>query len=1128
MKRLLIANRGEIAIRIARAANALGIETVAVYSEDDASSLHVRRADTAQLLPGQGARAYLDIDAVLATAETAGCDALHPGYGFLSENSDFAARCTAQGVRFVGPRAEALAMFGDKVQARALAERCSVPTLRGSGVAESLESAAAFFESLPTGSAVMVKAVGGGGGRGMRIVESIDELEKAYTRCRSEAKLGFGNDAVYLEELIRRARHIEVQVIGDGTGAASHLWERECTLQRRHQKLVEIAPSPELPKPVRNRLTDAAVRMAADVRYDSLGTFEFLVDAQDPERLFFIEANARLQVEHTVTEEVTGIDLVQAQLRVAKGQSLRELGLEQDKISEPRGFAIQCRVNMETMAANGMAKPSGGTLAVFEVPAGPGVRTDTFGYSGYTTSPRFDSLLAKVIVHSTGPDFASALVKTERALGEFRIEGVGTNLEFLRALLSHPDVAAGRSYTRFVEDQVASLLERMPQPEPASEAEAAGDSQLAGVKLNTDDPLALLDYGKSAATPGASSQPDAPPPAAAIVPGPDGTIPVSSPVQGTIVSIDIAEGDLVPEGTQLLVMESMKMEHVVRAPASGLVRQLPLSVGDTVYEGHPLLFLEEREVAANESAVEAEVDLDRIRPDLAEAIERHSYGLDQNRPEAVAKRHKIGSRTARENVDDLCDPGTFIEYGALVIAAQRRRRSLDDLRNNTPSDGMIAGIGSVNGDLFEDAESRCTIVSYDYMVLAGTQGGQNHRKKDRMFHLCQEWKLPLIFFTEGGGGRPGDTDGMAMWGLDIPTFRALGKLSGLVPIVAINSGRCFAGNAAILGCCAVVIATKNSNIGMGGPAMIEGGGLGIFRPEEVGPIEVQAPNGVVDIVVEDEAEAVEVAKKYLSYFQGPLSDWEYADQRLLRNAIPENRLRMYDVREVIETLADTDSVLELRRDYGLGMVTSLVRVEGRPMGVIANNPAHLAGAIDSDGSDKAARFMQLCDAFDIPILMLADTPGMMVGPEVEKTALVRHCSRLFVTGANVTVPTMTIVLRKAYGLGVQAMAAGSFAAPLFSIAWPTAEFGGMGLEGAAKLGHRKELQALTDPAERKAEFDRLVAHYYDLGKAVNTASAFEIDDVIDPADSRYWITRGLKSLPPTTRDAKKRPNIDTW
>ncbi len=1137
---LLVANRGEIAIRIMRAAGELGIRTVAIFSDDDAYSLHTRKSDRAVALHAAGARAYLDAENILAIARDAGCEAIHPGYGFLSEKADFARRCHERGITFVGPRPELLELFGDKVQARALARRCDVPVLPGTEGPATLDDARHLFSSLGNGAAIMIKAVAGGGGRGMRAVHRVEDLAEAYRRCESEARASFGNGAVYVEQLIPRARHLEVQIIGDGTGAVTHLWERECSIQRRHQKIVEIAPSPGLPAATRDRLTAAAVRLAREVRYDNLGTFEFLVDATRGEgepAIAFIEANPRLQVEHTVTEQVTGIDLVKTQLQLASGLSLADLRLTQSEIPPPRGFAIQVRINMETMTDDGGAKPAAGTLSAFEPPSGPGIRVDTFGYSGYATNSNFDSLLAKLIAHSPSADFADAVAKTYRALCEFKIEGVKTNLGFLQNLIRHPEFAANRTYTRFIEDHLADLVKSDSATDAhqrlfveRSGPSGVSDPKLAGVKINSSDPLAVLHHGKSASAAIAGN----PSPAVAAVEshgivGPENTVAISAPMQGTIVSIDAREGDRVHSGRQLFVMEAMKMEHVIRAHVDGIVRQISVAVGDTVFEGHPLAFIEEADVGVAESAETEEADLDRIRPDLAEAHQRHAAGLDPARPEAVARRRKTSQRTARENMEDLCDPGTFVEYGPLVIAAQRRRRAIDDLIKNTPADGMIAGLGRVNGAIVEESKANCVLMSYDYTVLAGTQGTQNHRKKDRMFEIAEKQRLPVVFFTEGGGGRPGDTDGVGVAGLDCLAFSYWGGLSGLVPLVGINSGRCFAGNAAILGCCDVVIATQNSNIGMGGPAMIEGGGLGIFRPEEVGPMSVQVPNGVVDIAVADEAEAVKTAKKYLSYFQGSTRDWQCTDQRLLRAIIPENRLRIYDVREIIETLADAGSVLEIRRHFGLGMVTALIRIEGRPVGLIANNPMHLAGAIDSNGADKAARFMQLCDAFDIPILFLCDTPGIMVGPEVEKTALVRHAARMFVIGASITVPFFTIVLRKGYGLGAQAMAGGSFRAPLFTVAWPTGEFGGMGLEGAVKLGYRKELAAVEDPAKRRDLFGEMVARMYQHGKAVNTASHFEIDDVIDPVESRRWIVAGLRSVPSSPpRTGKKRPCVDTW
>ena len=541
---------------------------------------------------------------------------------------------------------------------------------------------------------------------------------------------------------------------------------------------------------------------------------------------------------------------------------------------------------------------------------------------------------------------------------------------------------------------------------------------------------------------------------------------------------------------------------------------------------------DKEETAAEKNAppVKKETDSNSIRPELAEVIARHAFGLDENRPDAVAKRQKKNQRTARANVEDLCDTGGFVEYGALAIAAQRGRRSLDDLISNTPADGLIAGIGSVNGSLFGDDKTRCMVMAYDYTVLAGTQGYFNHKKMDRMLKLAQEQRLPLVFFAEGGGGRPGDVDasGVMVAGLDLSTFASFAGLSGTVPVIGVVSGYCFAGNAALLGCCDVIIATKNSNIGMGGPVMIEGGGLGVFKPEEVGPMDVQTQNGVVDIEVADDIEAVAVAKQYLSYFQGTTSQWEAADQLRLRNLIPENRKRAYNVRIIIKALADTDSFLELRPKFGPGMITGFLKIEGRPFGVIANNCMHMAGAIEAEGADKAARLMQLCNVHGLPILSLCDTPGFMVGPEIEKRAQVRHVCRMFVNGAHVTVPYFTVILRRGYGLGAMAMAKGGFHESIFTVAWPTGEFGGMGLEGAVKAGFKKELAAIENLEEREALYEKLVAQLYERGKAINMASYLEIDAVIDPADTRNWIIQGLKSAPARQPQESSHSFVDPW
>src|SRR5688572_22768510 len=650
--KLLIANRGEIAIRIARAAADLGVPTVAVYSEDDSRSLHLRVADEFQALPGRGAAAYLDAEAVIAAATASGCDALHPGYGFLAERDDFARRCAEAGLTFVGPDVAHLELFGDKARARIAAAAASVPVIRGLDHAVTLAEARAFFASLGPGSGMIVKAVAGGGGRGTRAVLSADELDAAFERCRSEAGAAFGRAEVYVEEFISRARHVEVQILGDREGGIEHLGERECSIQRRLQKIVEIAPAPALDDALRADIIEAAVRFARHVGYTNLGTFEFLVDVSgrpDARPFVFIEANARLQVEHTVTEAVTGVDLVQTQIRLAQGATLKDLGLDGAGISRPRGYAIQARVNMETIGPDGSVRPGGGTVTVYEAPNGPGVRTDGFGYAGYRTSGVFDSLLAKVIVHA--PDFAGAVARSARALSEFRLEGVATNIPFLRNILAHADVAAAHVHTRWVDENMAALVAAGPdQRRRFVEAtrSAANDGGFAGARVKSRDPLALFAHDAQVKAERATADVADEVPAPR---GPDGSAGVASPIQGTIVAIDVAVGDEVRQGQQVAVVEAMKMEHVITAPHGGIVRGVTMAPGDVVREGYPIVFIQEAEVAGGAVAAVAGLPPDHIRDDLRENYDRHAFGLDEHRPDAVARRRKLGYRTARENID---------------------------------------------------------------------------------------------------------------------------------------------------------------------------------------------------------------------------------------------------------------------------------------------------------------------------------------------------------------------------------------------------------------------------------------------------------------------------------------------
>jgi acetyl/propionyl-CoA carboxylase alpha subunit len=1079
-----------------RAAAELGLQTVALCTQDDENALHIRRADEVYVLPGKGVAGYIDIEAVIAAARATECDAIHPGYGFLSENAAFAEACQSLGLRFVGPTPALLQLFGDKARARRAARDAGVPVMEGTIDDTDLAGAKAFFKSL-SGKPMLLKAVAGGGGRGIRLVRTEAELAEAFERCRSEARIAFGNASVYAEEMMERARHIEVQVAGDGTSVV-HLHERECSIQRLRQKVVELAPAPFLSPDIKNKLCEAALRLARAVQYQNVGTIEFLVRSDGS--FAFMEANSRIQVEHTVTEAVTGIDIVHLQFHLASGRTLADVGLSRQEEIRVQGYAIQLRVNAEHITEQGEVQPSGGRLTAFEPVSGLGVRTDTAAYAGYTINPRYDSLLAKVITHSPSPNFTGAVQRALRALAEFRIEGVETNRALLQAILEHPDFAQGATHTRWLDMQLQDGLTQADHP-----IWAKLRAQKSGLYFEGQEPAETARSNT-------------------VEEIPEGAVAIRAPMQGSVVAISAAQHGTVRAGETIFILDAMKLEHEILTPVAGAVMQLMVAVGDVVEKGDMLALIEEKAVEGMMVAQGADEE-QGISPLLKAVLDRHARILDEARPDAVAKQRVRGERTARENVDDLFDAGSFVEIGPLVIPAQRSRRPLQDLIERAPADGVITGFGAVNSASFGAPTNQCAVIAYDYSVMAGTQGINGHRKTDRLIDVADKMRIPVVLFAQGGGGRPGESDMLVP--IDPPTFNTFPRLSGLVPLIGIVSGPCFAGNAGLLGCCDVIIATRNSNIGMGGPAMVEGGGLGVFRTEDIGPIDVQTKCGVVDVAVADEAEAVQVAKQYLSYFQGPLAEWSCADQLALRTALPANRSRGYNVRRVIDLLADTNSVLELRKSYGIGIITSFIRIEGRSVGVLANNPLHLGGAVDADSAEKAVRFILLCDAFNIPILSLVDTPGMMVGPEAEKTGQVRRASRLFLAAANISVPLLTVVMRKCYGLGSVAMAAGYFKGPLMAVAWPTAEFGGMGLEASVKLGYRREMNAIADPDERAAYYQKMVDAEYEKGGGLNMSSHFWYDDAIDPADTRKWVVRYLQAQPPAVpRAGKKRPAVD--
>ena len=702
MKKILIANRGEIAIRIARTCNDLGIKTVGIFSEDDINSLHLSKMDESFMIDEKGASAYLNIKKIIAIAKQEKVDGIHPGYGFLSENPAFAKAAKQARLKFIGPSEKSLTIFGDKSEAKKLALKLDIPVVRGTQGKTSLKQASTFFKDLKKNSSVVIKAIAGGGGRGMRVVDLESDLKDAMSRASSEAKSAFDSSDLYVEEYLKNYRHVEIQVLGDGKGQATHMHERECSTQRRHQKIIEIAPAPGIKKELKEKMFDASVALIKSSKYEGLATVEFLVNYAK-EDYKFIECNARLQVEHTVTEAVLGLDLVRAQIQIASGKTLKQLKLEQKNIPEPKGFAIQSRVNMEVIDSEGEIKPSGGKFISFDLPSGPGVRSDSYGYSGYETNPAFDSLIAKVITHSPEDNFKQALKRNYRSLCEFKIEGVPTNLDLLKNILSDTKFKNNESHTNFLDQNIKNLLSSGKHTNLSDINRSIKKDVPKRGKIEDLDPLAVLDHGKTGGVFVDQSENILQLENDQLE---DGLSSIKAPMQGMIVKFDVKKGDEIWKGKPLLIMEAMKMEHEVLSNISGIVKEIKVQPQDTVFEGHSLMTIELAEVKEKATKKTKEVDLDRIRPDLKEALERKGASHDVNRPEAVKKRYSTGHRTARENIEDLCDKGSFVEYGSVVMAAQRRRRTEEDLIKNTTGDGMVCGLGQVNGDLFGESDSR--------------------------------------------------------------------------------------------------------------------------------------------------------------------------------------------------------------------------------------------------------------------------------------------------------------------------------------------------------------------------------------------------------------------------------------
>ena len=957
-------------------------------------------------------------------------------------------------------------------------------------------------------------------------MRSWEELPAAFQRCQSEVgEVGALRKGVFFEELLESCRHIEVQILGDGTGSAIHLFERDCSVQLNRQKVIEVCPAISLDPKLRHELLIHSVVMAKACRFKGAGTFEYLVD--EKKRYAFIECNPRIQVEHTVTEEATRIDLVQAQLLIAGGATLVSMGLSQDMV-QLTSHAIQARVSM--------TRP--GTVISYLEPGGIGVRIESSLFNGASPRTDFDPLLMKVIASapscsslSSSSSFTaqcSGIELSKRRLllacEQTIIRGIDTNLGLIRGVLASPAFIEGRYTT----EMLGKELEQ--------------GKYTNGIGINTEDEsfwkLTEVRTGQNGEV-GKDKK---------LEEEREGCTWVRAPLSGEVSLIGAKVGDSVQADTVMAVILSMKMEHEVSCGMTGrVVACSRVKLGSQIEAGDGIYLVEQVDSEKSEACESEELDPLGVRDDLDEVLIRRVMTEDawrlKNDPsfeKKIKRRHQMGLLTARESVSAVVDSGSFREIGRFLVAAQRGRREINDLIKHTQADGMVSGIGSVNRDLFGARASRTAVLAYDYTVLAGTQGFWNHHKADRMIQVARQEGIPVIWWCEGGGGRPGDVDLAHIAGgtLTTSSFYQFSTLSAQVPRIGIGSGNCFAGNAALLGSCDIVIGVAGCQIGMGGPAMIEGGGLGKFSAKDIGPFDVQTRNGVIDIAVETDVEAAVVAKKCLSYFQGAISSRgaaPAAEQKLLRGVVPENRKRVYEMRDLIRILTDEDSFTELRASWGLSLITGFARVEGRPLGIVASNPKHLGGAIDSDAALKAARFLELCDAFSIPVLHLCDCPGFMVGPQSEESSAVRKMSQLFTIGASLTVPFFSIVIRKAYGLGAMALTGGMHMGPsAFCVAWPSGEFGGMGLEGAVKLGFQKELEAAAkiSPQQHEAVYDNLLSGAYEAGKALNNAMKLEIEDVIDPAESRALVLSQLEAHQPGSMPRlpteKRRPCVSSW
>jgi acetyl/propionyl-CoA carboxylase alpha subunit/acetyl-CoA carboxylase carboxyltransferase component len=1118
-KRVLIANRGEIAIRIARAASALGVDSVSVYAPADSLSLHTRVTTEARALGPQApssdpVRAYLDVDALIEVAKASRCDSVHPGYGFLSEIAGFAERCLAEGISFIGPRPETLALFGDKTKARDLARSLGIPIIPGSPKAlASVEEATAVAKTI--GYPVMLKATAGGGGRGMRAVASGDEMAPAFARCQSEAAAAFGDGSVFVEKLLARPRHIEVQVLGDVAGSIIHLYERDCSIQLRNQKMVEIAPAPMLEAGLRRRILEDAIRLARAARFVNAGTIEFLVSPERGEH-FFIECNPRIQVEHTVTEQVMGIDLVEAQFHIAAGESLKALGIaDQAAVREPRGFAVQARI-----VAGGP-----GMLTAYKEPAGPGVRVDSCGYLGYAPPPQFDPMFAKLICQSTSShSFASALDRTLRALDEFHIAGLPTNLGQLRAILSHPVVRTGDARTTLFSEH----------PDLAAAPSTA--------KTSTSSTLTLLEQQSTTIRGGRDARGPSHPTSAGL-PIPSGEEGVESPMEGAIIELPVSAGATVEAGATLMVISAMKMETAITAPCAGMVTGIrPTEIGATVGAGQIVATIAPA-ARDGKAVLPRHHGADTWAPMLADVqalqrIAHQRFAPDSNDPGVVRQRNR-GKLTCRERIELLFDSGSFREVGSLAGFA------------DYDEEGRVAGFTPANhvGGWGKIAGRTAVVCADDFTSRGGHADGAIGGKSAHLDRLSIDLRCPSIRLLDGssGGGsiaamvpkqqKSGESSAEESSGAIVAGRPRVSGEGGSflpghlgssmyvsqlsqVPVVNLLLGSVVGIGAAkaVLGHFSVMVRDIAQLFVAGPPVVSHAMGYDITK-EELGGWHIHCRNGSVDNLAESEEEATAMTKRFLSYLPSsvyeapPVLAPDPADpidrrEEELFTIIPRKRTTTFDMRRAIRLMADRGSFFEIGPLWGTDQIVGLLRFNGYPMGVVASDCRHInGGALTADGCDKLKRHLDMCDLFHLPLLNLIDNPGFAVGLEHEIAGTIRKGGEWMIAFAQVEIPIFTVIMRRSFGV-----AGNNFATPRSGasarVAWPAADVGGIPPEGGIEAAYKRQLAEAADPAALRAEIN---ARIESARGPIGPLNRFQMEEMIDPRDTRRWVCEWVEN-----------------